>query len=216
MVYSRAGKQVLQWADSQPLDSWEAGMTDSHRAGYLVPMVIVSMFALLAPPTEAVAQDGRPPKHIRTVIEGTWRLVEWHSGGEVVRPPDMEGLWMVYDGHVMATRHRTKPAGPSAFESTAGYGSYRWGPMTWSYGYERSEDLRGASDRAAELTVTHELPGMRSYDLTIEGGFLVLRDVRGTGLRWDYDLGNNTFVLGPMDEEGELRQVMRKYRRVEE
>ena len=57
---------------------------------------------------------------------------------------------------------------------------------------------------------------MRSYDLTIEGDFLVLRDVRGTGLRWDYDLVNNTFVLGPMDEDGALRQILRKYRRVEE
>ena len=49
-----------------------------------------------------------------------------------------------------------------------------------------------------------------------EGDFLVLRDVRGTGLRWDYDLVNNTFVLGPMDEDGALRQILRKYRRIEE
>ncbi len=190
-------------------------MKDRHRARVLMLTVVASMFAPLAQPTEAMAQDGRPPTHIRAVIEGTWRLVEWSSGGEVVRPPDMEGLWMVYDGHVMATRHRTEPAGPNAFESTAGYGSYRWGPMNWTYGYERSEDLRGASARDAELSVTHELPDMRSYDLTIEGDFLVLRDVRGAGLRWDYDLVNNTFVLGPMDENGDLRQIMRKYRRVE-
>jgi hypothetical protein len=177
--------------------------------------VLASLLAPIAGPTDATAQDGRPPTHIRAVIEGTWRLVEWRSGGEIVRSPDMEGLWMVYEGHVMATRHRTKPAGPNAFESTAGYGSYFWGPMTWTYGYERSEDLRGASVRDAELSVTHELPDMRAYDLTIEGEFLVLRDVRGAGLRWDYDLVNNTFVLGPMDENGDLRQIMRKYRRVD-
>ena len=191
-------------------------MTDRHRTGLLMLTVVAAMFASLAHTTEVVAQEGRPPTHVRAVIEGTWRLVEWHSGGEVLRSPDMEGLWMVYDGHVMATRHRTKPAGPNAFESTAGYGSYRWGPTTWTYGYERSEDLRGASAPDAELSVTHELPDMRSYDLTFEGDHLVLRDVRGAGLRWDYDLVNNTFVLGPMDEDGDLRQVMRKYRRIEE
>ena len=38
---------------------------------------------------------------------------------------------MVHDGLVMATRHRN---GPDDFESTAGYGEYRWGPMTWTYG----------------------------------------------------------------------------------
>jgi hypothetical protein len=187
-------------------------------------VAMVALLAVLAwspltaqPAVEpAATQDGRPPTHVRAVIEGTWRLVEWYSDGEILRSPDMEGLWMVYDGHVMATRHRTGPAGPNAFESTAGYGSYRWGAMTWTYGYERSEDLRGASAREAALSVTHELPDMRAYDLTFEGDFLVLRDVRGVGLRWDYDLVNNTFVLGPMDEDGELRQVLRKYRRVED
>ena len=178
-------------------------------------VVVLAALVLLGSPNGAAAQGDRPPEHIRAVIEGTWRLVEWHSGGEVLRPPDMEGLWMVHDGHVMATRHRTAPAGSRAFESTAGYGDYQWGPMTWTYGYERSEDLRGASPQEAELSITNELPRMRGYDLTIEGDLLVLRDVRGTGLRWDYDLLDNTFVLGPMDEDGDLRQVMRKYRRIE-
>ena len=191
-------------------------MRHGNRVRWLMLFMIASVLAPLEPSGTPLAQEGRPPAHVRAVIEGTWRLVEWRNADEVLRPPDMEGLWMVHDGHVMATRHRTGPAGPQAFESTAGYGVYRWGAMTWTYGYERSEDLRGPSAEDAELSITHELPGMRTYDITIEGHALVLRDVTGTGLRWDYDLLDNTFVLGPMNEDGALRRIIRKYRRVEE
>lgn len=191
-------------------------MTHGHGVRSLLPIVIASTLVPFGLPGTLRAQEGQPPVHIRAAIEGTWRLVEWHSADEIVRPPDMEGLWMVHDGHVMATRHRTRPAGPQAFESTAGYGVYRWGAMSWTYGYERSEDLRGPSAEDPELSITHELPGMRSYDITVEGDILVLRDVTGTGLRWDYDLLGNTFVLGPMNEDGELRRIIRKYRRVAE
>ena len=52
---------------------------------------------------------------------------------------------MVHDGWVMAIRHRQGRAG---YESTAGYGSYRWGATTWTYGYERSEDRRGRPRRS--------------------------------------------------------------------
>ena len=179
-------------------------MTDRHRAWVLTLTVVTSTFAPLAQPTEAVAQDTRPPTHVRAMIEGTWRLVEWHSGGEVVRSPDMEGLWMVYDGHVMATRHRN---GQDGHESTAGYGRYRWGPTTWTYGYERSEDRRGPSVDEAPLRVT-AIPD-RVFEITRNGDHLILEDAAQT-LRWDYDITNNTFLLMGRDQ-----RVIRKYRRVE-
>ena len=89
--------------------------------------------AMLVLTAHAGAQDAQPPPEVRAVIEGTWELIEWHVGDQVLRPPAMEGRWMVHDGLVMATRHRD---GPDGFESTAGYGAYRWGPTTWTYGYK--------------------------------------------------------------------------------
>ena len=91
------------------------------------PVVVMAAVGLLV--TVAIgagtlrAQDGMPPADVRAVIEGTWELTEWHVGDVVVRPPEMEGRWTVYDGVVMAIRHRTTP---DDYHSTAGYGEYRW------------------------------------------------------------------------------------------
>ena len=167
----------------------------SNRCRFVENMPVVLVAACIAAASgghaaPAAAQEGAPPADVRAVIEGTWELVEWHVGDRVLRPPEMEGRWMVHDGLVMATRHRN---GPDDFESTAGYGEYRWGPMTWTYGYERSEDLRGPSPEDVELTVTGSNPiRMRTFRISRDGDMLVLD---GETLRWEYDVPGRTFLL---------------------
>ncbi len=180
-------------------------MTD-HQCGCRAPaLVAVGLAAAVAAGAgAAAAQDLAPPAEVRAVIEGTWELVEWHVGERVLRPPEMEGRWMVHDGLVMATRHRN---GPDDFESTAGYGEYRWGPMTWTYGYERSEDLRGPSPDDARLTVTGSDPiRMSTFRITREGDMLILD---GEALRWEYDVPGRTFLLKTSGG-----RAIRKYREV--
>ena len=158
----------------------------------------------VVPEAPLAAQDGMPPADVREAIEGTWELTEWHVGDQVLRPPDMEGRWMVHDGLVMATRHRN---GPDDFESTAGYGEYRWGPMTWTYGYERSEDLHGPSPDDVTLTITGSNPiRMRTFWISRDGDMLVLD---GETLRWEYDVPGRTFVLKTSGG-----RTIRKYRKV--
>lgn len=167
-------------------------------------VISLSVIAMIGCITTRTAQNGQPLSDVRRVIEGTWELVEWHVAGRVLRPPEMEGRWMVHDGVVMATRHRN---GQDGHESTAGYGRYRWGPTTWTYGYERSEDRRGPSVDEAPLRVT-AIPD-RVFEITRNGDHLILEDAAQT-LRWDYDITNNTFLL-----MGRGQQIIRKYRRVE-
>ena len=151
------------------------------------------------------AQDGMPPADVRAVIEGTWELTEWHVGDVIVRPPEMEGRWMVYDGVVMAIRHRTAP---DDYHSTAGYGEYRWGPNTWTYGYERQEDWRGPTAETAELAVSGSIPiRMREHRITREGDLLILES---DALRWEYDIPGRTFLL-----LGANRQPIRRYRKID-
>ena len=163
----------------------------------LLAAALLGLAATLSP-----AQD-RPPEEVRQVVEGTWRLVEWHVGDRVLRPPEMEGRWMVHDGWVMAIRHRL---GRDGYESTAGYGPYRWGATSWTYGYERSEDRRGPTPAEAPLRVS-EIP-QRTFELTREGDHLILEDADGT-LRWDYDIPGRRFTLMGRD-----RRVIRVYERI--
>ena len=150
----------------------------------------------------SAAQD-QPPEEVRAIVEGTWRLVEWHVGDRILRPPETEGRWMVHDGWVMAIRHRQ---GADGYESTAGYGPYRWGAASWTYGYERSEGRRGPTPEAAPLRVT-ESP-LRTFEITREGDHLILEDADRT-LRWDYDVPGRRFTLMGRD-----RRVIRVYERL--
>jgi hypothetical protein len=176
-------------------------------SGGLTGLLVVATLVASAPWTGAAAQDGQPPAEIRAVIEGTWELIEWHVGDRVLQPPEMDGRWMVHDGMVMAIRHRD---GADGFESTAGYGAYRWGPMSWTYGYRRSEDLRGPSAAEATLRVTDSDPiPMRTFQITRDGDHLILEDADRV-LRWDYDVPGRTFLL--IGRDG---RTIRKYRRVD-
>ena len=179
-------------------------MTGRQRAPGTPVLAAVGLAAVAALGAGSVAaQDTAPPAEVRAVIEGTWELVEWHVGDRVLRPPEM-GRWMVHDGLVMATRHRN---GPDDFESTAGYGEYRWGPMTWTYGYERSEDLQGPSPDDVRLTVTGSDPiRMSAFRISREGDMLVLD---GERLRWEYDVPGRTFLLKTSGG-----RPIRKYRKV--
>ena len=156
--------------------------------------------------SNAKSQDGQPAFAVRSVLEGTWQLIEWHVGDIVLESPDMEGRWMVYDGVVMATRHREGPG--DDFESTAGYGAYRWTPTQWIYGYERSEDLRGPSAEDAELRITGSNPiRMSTFDIILEGDMLILD---GEALRWEYDIPNETFDM----KSTATGLTIRKYRKI--
>jgi hypothetical protein len=175
-----------------------------YRPHMWTPRLGILVTLLVASASHAAAQTGQPSDAVRAVVEGTWELVEWHVGDRVLRPPEMDGRWMVRDGLVMATRHRE---GRDGFESTAGYGTYTWGPASWTYGYDRSADRRGPTADESPLRVT-VIP-QRVFEITREGDHVIMEDADQT-LRWDYDIPGRTFLL-----MGRNRRVIRKYRRVE-
>jgi hypothetical protein len=153
---------------------------------------------------EAPAAQGSAPADIRRVLEGTWTLEEWHADGQVMRPPEMTGRWMVYDGIVMAIRHRN---GPKNFESTAAYGEYRITADEWIYGYERSEDTLGPTPEEAKMRVrvTKPVP-MQAWKIVRKGTKIVLE--REKSLRWEFD--GPDFTLYSTNG-----QVLRKYRKIQ-
>ncbi len=143
------------------------------------------------------------PTDVGSVLEGTWDLEEWHAEGQIMRPPQMTGRWMVHDGVVMAVRHRD---GPKSFESTAAYGEYRITATEWIYGYARSEDMTGptASEARMRVRVTVPVP-MVAWKIKREGSKVILE--REKSIRWEFD--------GPVfNLFGADGQLIRKYRRL--
>ena len=110
----------------------------------------------------------RRPRELRSLLEGTWELVEWHVDGEVLRPPQAGGRWLNHDGVVVATFHRETAAG---FESFVGYGTYEMDASNWSYTYERIQTASGPSSGEADghgavggrATAVHDCP-RRGHD----------------------------------------------------
>jgi hypothetical protein len=143
------------------------------------------------------------PADLRAVLEGTWELEEWHADGEIMRPPEMTGRWMVHDGVVMAIRHRD---GPKSFESTAAYGEYRITATEWIYGYARSEDATGFSANDAKMRVRVTVPvPMLAWKIKRDGTKVILE--REKSIRWEFD--------GPVfDLFGADGQLIRKYRKL--
>jgi hypothetical protein len=151
----------------------------------------------------STAAQTTAPAELRAVLEGTWELEEWYAEGEIMRPPQMTGRWMVHDGVVMAIRHRD---GPKSFESTAAYGEYRITSTEWIYGYARSEDTTGpsASDSKMRVRVTVPVP-MLAWKVKRDGTKVILE--RENSIRWEYD--------GPVfNLFGADGQLIRKYRKL--
>ncbi len=165
--------------------------------GRFIALVIGSVCLLVQSP--AMAQEAEAPAELRSLLEGTWELVEWHVDGEVLRPPQAGGRWSNHDGVVVATFHRETADG---FESFVGYGTYQMDAANWSYTYERVQTASGPSP--AEAAVTVRSGGEpRRFTIVREGDAIVLE---GTNDRREYAGGYFSYMPNG--------RLLRKYRKV--
>jgi hypothetical protein len=49
----------------------------------------------------ATTAQGADSMQAKAAMEGNWQLEEWHTDGEILRPPQTEGRFSVRDGVVM-------------------------------------------------------------------------------------------------------------------
>ena len=170
-----------------------------HRcqARHTLALAIAASIALLGQPAAQSSQQAAPAD-LRAMLEGTWQLDEWHTGGPVLRPPQIDGRWSNHDGVVVVvySRHDTR-------QTSAGYGTYRITPDTWSYIYTRMHNSSAPASGAATVTMT-EPNDLRSFKIVRAPGKVILEGVGGD--RREYDGTFFTFM-----QNG---QIVRKWRRV--
>jgi hypothetical protein len=119
-----------------------------------------------------------PLKSAKARIEGVYSLQEWHLGGEIARPPRVDGRFLLRDGEVITLLHnRVQEANQITIAS---YGSYSLDATHFSYRYD---DWSVFVQAATATTVSRKPPwdGMRALTVTSESNAVRLRS--GDGLQ---------------------------------
>ncbi len=130
---------------------------------------------LFAGPGNLLASKGPLPE-TKTLIEGAYTLQEWHAGAEILRPPAVDGRFVLSNG-VVATILKNWSQ-PTAKLSAANYGRYSLDISGFSYSYE---DAVAVTETPSESKVSHKLifEGTRSFAVTRDADGVHLRRTEG-------------------------------------
>jgi hypothetical protein len=96
------------------------------------------------------------------VLEGVYLLEEFKRDGEVFKPPQVSGRYVLLGGAVLWIFHdRTQPSKQTSF---AGFGRYTIDGTSYAYQYD---ELEAYTQTDAGISVSRKLPweGMRSFSL---------------------------------------------------
>jgi hypothetical protein len=172
-------------------------MIHPRQPRYRLAFAIAASITFLGQP--AAQSNQAAPADLRAMLEGTWQLDEWHTDGQVLRPPQIDGRWSNHDGVVVVvySRHDSRL-------TTAGYGTYRMTADTWSYGYTRMHTSTAPANGAPTVTMTEPKGELRSFKVVRAPGKVILEGAGDD--RREYDGTFFTFM-----QKG---QIVRKWRRV--
>lgn len=93
-------------------------------------------------------------------IEATWRLLEWRIGTDTLRPPFVDGLWVVRDGRIVIQLRRT--VRDSVVDRFAnGHSTITNG--TFTYAYDRGLDVTRHAAGMATARDTLPFSGTRTF-----------------------------------------------------
>lgn len=162
----------------------------------------VVLIALLILPL-ACASFGQKRKlnEVKSKIEATWILEEWHTKGEAVRPPKVDGRFIIHDNAIEVVLINRTGGG---IWSYYGLGKYTLDTSTFSLGFD---DVAMFTESTSGATVSRKLTWdgeMKSFVIRKENSKLQMRcdDI-------DYDLivDGDTLIL----KQG--GKIARTYRR---
>ncbi len=158
--------------------------------------------ALLLIPTTPVEADRAPTVHeVRSLLEGTWELVEWHVGDSIVKPPQAVGLWSLHDGVALLSARREQDG---AIVWLDGRGTYTVDDRGFRYGYDPLVTITAVPGVPA-TTSERTQPDVSAFAVRREPGMLVL----------DNEDGRTAIVVTADSLTYEAdQQIVRSYRRV--
>jgi hypothetical protein len=147
----------------------------------------------------ALAASAASVAELRAAIDGVYTLEEWHSEGQVLRPPQVDGRFVLMNGTV--TTVLLNDSQESNRTSNAQFGKYVLDETNFSYGY----DIRSSFTQTPSTITVSRIPsiaGMRRFAVSVEGNTVHFKS------------GQQEFVFTPeglrYSENGKLLRVWRR------
>jgi hypothetical protein len=143
----------------------------------------------------------RKLNEVKSKIEATWILEEWYMKGEAVRPPKVDGRFIIHDNDIVVIL--INRAGEGVW-SYYGYGKYTLDASTFSLGFD---DVAMFTESTSGTTVSRKLTWdgkMKSFAIRQENSNL---HMRCDDIDFDLIVDGNTLTLK------QAGKIARTYRR---
>lgn len=172
--------------------------THRRSATFLSAMILIALLVL--PLSCASMGQKRKLNEAKSKVESVWILEEWHMKGEVVRPPKVDGRFIVHDNTCVTILLNRAVEEPWSYYT---YGNYTWDASTFAMQFVETSFFK---ESASGITVSHKLTfdgKLKSFAISTENNKLELRADDGTELIVDGD----TLIYG---SKGKITRIWRR------
>ena len=148
----------------------------------LSTMILVTLLILPL----ACASTGQKGKlnELKSKVEATWILEEWHMKGEVVRPPKVAGRFIVHDNASVVILLNRAVEEPWSYYS---YGKYTLDASTFSMGFDETSFFK---ESTSGISVSRKLTWdgkIKAFAISLEDNKLLMRAEDGTEITIEGD-----------------------------
>ena len=172
----------------------------AHQSATSLFSALILVALLILPLACASIGQKRRLNEVKSKVEATWILEEWHMKGEVVRPPKVEGRFIVHDNAcVVILLNRAGEATSSYYT----YGKYTLDASTFSMQFDETSFFKESS---SGITVSRKLTfdgKMKSFAISTENNKLQMRADDGLEITADGD----TLIYG---SKGKITRIWRR------
>ena len=154
---------------------------------YLLTMTLIALL-MLPLACASIGQKGKL-NEVKSKVEATWILEEWHMKGEVVGPPKVASRFVIRDNAIMLIMLNRAGEPPWSYY---GYGKYTLDASTFSMGFDETSFVKESS---SGVTVSHKLlwdGKMMPFVIRTENNQL---HMRCDDIDYDIIVDGNTLIL---------------------
>jgi hypothetical protein len=158
-----------------------------RTADHLLSMTLLVLL-MLPLACASIGQEGKL-NQVKSKVEATWILQDWHMKEEVVSPPQVEGLFIIRDNNIVLILLNRAVEEPWSYY---GFGKYTLDASTFSMGFDNTSFFKESS---SGVTVSHKLlwdGKMQPFVIRIEKNQL---NMRCDEIDYDLIVDGNTLIL---------------------